>query len=601
MKKLIFTFFWTVSFSFLTAQAPAIEWQRCIGGSGDDSFTNNLPPTQLDDGGLLFVAVTQATDGDAEGNHGDYDILVVKFNSTGEIEWKRILGGSKKEEAVGYIITNDSKILIIGSSYSNDGDVSNHHGSTSTSDVWLVLLDENGNLEWEKSYGGNSTDIGSNIIESVEGGYIFSASSKSSDGDVSNHHGTSAYYDIWIVKIDEQGNIEWERSYGGSKDEYGHIKQLDDGSYLINGSTWSDDGDVVDWHYGTGSDIWRATDGWIVNIDQAGNIIKQKCFGGSGVDFASAEIQLPDGGFMIFGLTSSDDGDVEGWHPGYLDFDERGTFDIWIIKADSNFNIEWQKCLGGTSEDLIFTFPHMTNDGFLIFGDTQSNDGDISNLKGEVDIWLVKLDLSGNIVWEKCIGGSYYESVYDVVKTENNDYVIVGETYSFDGDVSNNHNDQNNPSLDIWIVKINELGEIIWESCYGGTGLDYFPFITKTSDNGYFIAGSTYSTDGDVSGNHGGKDYWVFKLNPDGTAATVDLNYKSSVSIYPIPMKNNLNVSAESVIKEVSFWNMNGQLMKTEDINSTHKTMNTSFFNSGVYILKVKLENGSTEAFKIIK
>ena len=233
---------------------------------------------------------------------------------------------------------------------------------------------------------------------------------------------------------------------------------------------------------------------------QAPAIEWQKCLGGTSWDYAKSIQQTSGGGFIVAGETWSNDGDVSGNH---------GIVDSWIVKLNSSGDIIWQKCFGGTDDDVAFSIQQTSDGGFIVAGYTSSNDGDVSGNHGGGDYWVVKLDSSGTIQWQKCLGGTDNDEAKSIQQTSDGGYIVAGETWSNDGDVSGNHGNS-----DYWVVKLNSSGDIEWQKCLGGTVKDIAKTIQQTSDGGFIVAGYTNSNDGDVSGIHGDYyDFWVVKLN----------------------------------------------------------------------------------------
>ncbi len=229
----------------------------------------------------------------------------------------------------------------------------------------------------------------------------------------------------------------------------------------------------------------------------------QKTLGGSGFDEAYSIQQTNDNGFVVTGYTNSNDGVVTGNH---------GSIDAWVIKLTVNGIIEWQKTLGGTGDD-IFNCIQQTNDGgFVAAGSSTSNNGDVFGNHGSRDVWVVKLTATGIIEWQKALGGSGIEIANSIQQTIDGGFVIAGATTSNDGDVFGNHG-----SVDSWIIKLNTTGIIEWQKTLGGNDLDILNSVQQTNDGGFVAAGSTISNDGDVTGNHGGYDAWVIKLLSNGT------------------------------------------------------------------------------------
>ena len=236
----------------------------------------------------------------------------------------------------------------------------------------------------------------------------------------------------------------------------------------------------------------------------APKIIWQKTYGGSGAESAKAIATTPDGGYIVVGLTGSKDGDVSGNH---------GTNDFWVVKLDRDGNIIWQRTLGGSNLDLAQDVAVTPDGGYIVVGWTRSNDGDVSGNHGMDDVWVVKLDKDGNVIWKKTYGGSDEDYAFSIIATKDGGYIFAGWTRSNDGDVSNNHS----PMwwTDVWVVKIDKDGNIIWEKTYGGSDDDGASAIIAAPGGGYIVAGWTESNDGDVSENHGKVDVWILKLDED--------------------------------------------------------------------------------------
>jgi len=405
-------------------------------------------------------------------------------------QWQKSLGGSNDDETYSIQQTSDGGYIVAGYSDSNDGDVTGNQGDY---DYWVVKLDTNGtsgNIVWQKSLGGSSSDQANSIQQTFDGGYIVAGLSVSDDSDVTGNHGYG-YYDYWVVKLDTSGNILWQKCLGGSSgDEAYSIQQTSDGGYIVAGSSYSNDGNVTGNHgYG---------DYWIVKLDTNGNIVWQKSLGGSSYDEAHSIQQTSDGGYIVAGYSYSNDGDVTGNH-GYDDY--------WIVKLDTGGDILWQKSLGGSNADEAFSIQQTSDGDYIVAGYSYSNDGDVTGNHGYYDYWIVKLDTSGNIVWQKSLGGSGWDYAHSIQQTSDGGYIVAGTSDSNDGNVTENHG-----FWDYWVVKLDTVGNIMWQKSLGGSGFDDARWIQQTSDSGYIIAGRSESIDGNVTENHGSYDYWVVKL-----------------------------------------------------------------------------------------
>ena len=401
--------------------------------------------------------------------------------------WQKALGGTKSDDAYSVQKTSDGGYIVAGEAYSIDGDVSGNHGR---SDCWVVKMNSSGSVEWKKTLGG-SLDEGyyARIIQTTDGGYCLVTKTSSTNGDiVSGHHGGE---DCWVVKLSNMGNIQWQKPLGGTSSEAGFsLVQTSDAGYIIVGGTYSNDGDVSGNH--------GSSDCWAVKLNSLGDIQWQKALGGTGEDGGSEIIQTSDGGYIVAGGTKSNDGNVSGNH---------GNYDAWIIKLTSIGVIQWQKTLGGSNSEYVSSIKQTLDGGYIIAGYSNSNDGDVNGNHGDYDTWIVKINSSGEIQWQKSLGGSGEDAAESIVQTADGGYIVAGYSESNDGDVSGNHG-----STDFWVVKLNNIGTIEWQKALGGTGYDYARFIIQVG-SGYVIAGTTNSNDGDASGNHGAFDFWVVNLS----------------------------------------------------------------------------------------
>lgn len=423
MKKIIAFLFFITTYN-LSAQAPDIQWQKSLGGSSVDAA---LSIQQTTDGGYIVAGHSYSNDGDVSGNHGLYDYWIVKLNNTGDIQWQKSLGGSGRETAYSIQQTTDGGYILAGDSESNDGDVTGNHGGT---DYWVVKLDSAGSIVWEKSLGGTLYDVAHSIFQTSDGGYVVAGESYSNDGDVTGNHGSGDY---WVVKLDHTGDIQWQKSLGGSDRDVAHsIRQTADGGYIVAGGSESNDGDVS----GNHGDY----DFWIVKLNEVGDIQWQKSLGGSDFDWARSIQQTADGGYIVAGWSESNSGDVSGNH---------GLYDYWVVKLNNVGDIQWQKSLGGSDYERARSIEQTTDGGYIVAGFSASNDGDVSGNHGSYDHWVVKLDHVGDIQWQKSLGGSGNDRAYSAQQTADGGYIVAGQSKSNDGDVTGNHG-----YSDYWVVKL---------------------------------------------------------------------------------------------------------------------------------------------------
>ncbi|UUX92556.1 lectin like domain-containing protein [Methanoplanus endosymbiosus] len=454
-------------------------------GDGDTSTLQNPEHTYTESRNYSISLEVSNSAGSDSITKTDYIIVTESTPEPGKISWQKCFGGSDYDYSRSIIQTSDDGYIATGSTESTNGDVFGDHGST---DVWVVKLNSEGVFSWQKCLGGSSADSGNSIAQTTDGGYIVAGTTESYNGDVSGKH---SYQDVWVVKLNSAGSMTWQKCLGGTSYDYGKcILQTSDGGYIVAGYTGSLNGDVSGNH--------GYSDGWVVKLNSTGSLTWQKCLGGSDYDYFKNIVQTSDGGYILVGYTKSTNGDVSGNH---------GNYDIWVVKLNADGNLLWQRCLGGSNTDEGNIIIQSSDGGYVITGETYSHDG----TSNKEDIIVAKLDADGNTLWQKFLGGSLSDIGNSIVQTSDGGYILTGETYSLNGDVSGNHG-----SSDVWVVKLDSSGNFIWQKCLGGDESDSGESIVQTSDGGYIVAGYTKSTNGDVSGNHGSSDVWVVKLEGNG-------------------------------------------------------------------------------------
>ncbi|MEP7168670.1 MAG: hypothetical protein ABI855_04815, partial [Bacteroidota bacterium] len=289
--------------------------------------------------------------------------------------------------------------------------------------------------------------------------------------------------------------IIWQKPLGGTAYDMGFDINSDyNTGYLIASSTQSSDGDVNNNH--------GSSDAWIVNLDNMGNIVWQKCFGGTAYDVLWSIQKTADSCYLLAGNTLSNNGDVSGNH---------GQADFWLIKIDQNGNLLWQNCYGGTDDDKGIKIIPTIDGANVVVGYTSSNDVQVSGNHGSDDIWLIKIDSTGILQWQKCYGGSNDDYAYDIIQRPNGNLIISGQSSSNDYDISGNHGGE-----DGILMETDDNGNIIWQKSDGGTNHERFQHSCFDINGNIISIGYTLSNDGDVSGNHGNADAWLVKSDLTG-------------------------------------------------------------------------------------
>lgn len=423
------------------------------------------------------------------------------FGQAPDIEWQTLIGGSSHDLFRKLVLTNDNGFLLAGQSSSNiSGDKTEN--SFNGPDYWVVKLDGNRNVQWQKTLGSYSfsdfdgQEYLNSAIQTSDSGYLIGGwSSGSMSGNKTEV--SRGLFDYWIVKLDQNGSIDWQKAYGGTGADLLYIfSQAADGGYILAGTS---DSSIS----GEKSENSRGmTDGWIIKTDGSGNIEWQKTIGGSAGDFITAVVQTPDGGFLIGGYSNSPISGEKA-EPSF------GGTDYWILRLNNVGDIIWQRTIGGSGFDRLYSIIETADNGYLIGGESDSPASGLKteNSRGGNDFWILKLDSGGAIEWQKTYGGSGNDGVGSYSLAASLDgYIIVGGS---DSNISGDKTEDSRGGDDAWIVRLTQTGEILWQKTIGGSLNDGDNNVLPTIDGGFLLGGGTYSSNsGDITetGN-GSSDY----------------------------------------------------------------------------------------------
>lgn len=486
-------------------------------------------------------------------------ILSFCLSAQPEIEWQKTYGDFGFDNAIEILHTIDDG-FIIGSNITI-GDPDDPYNAIL--DNQITKFDIEGNIEWQKTYGGTSNDIIYAMANTSDGGFIYGGATSSIDGDIVDNKG---FFDLWIFKTDNQGELEWSNTFGGSGGDFAwSVLQSEDGGYIVAGTSDSTDGDLSQ-NNGT-------TDIWIMKIDALGNLLWEQTMGGVSDEKVKKVIQSSDGGF-IFAGTSSFGGDISN---------SQGLFDYWIIKLDVDGNLVWENTYGGTEPDFATSIAETESGGFVVAGQTYSNNGMVSQNFGESDIWVIEIDKDGNLIWEQNFGGSSDEAPSSIIKGKSGGYLISGYTVSNDEDIS-----LNKGSADIWLLKISDQGQLEWEKTIGGSETDFATSIIQLESSAIIIAGESGSSDGDFVVNNGGADIMLVKFDAL-ELNTNDLVFGNNFIVGPNPTSGHTKVFQTEYMKGVEFkmFDSNGKLVLYKD--NIPQILDLKSILSGVYILQFNL------------
>lgn len=418
--------------------------------------------------------------------------VVAKFLPS---SFMKYFGGSKTDRGSSINKTSDGGYIITGSTFSNDGDFNNQFNGG----IDIIVLKLNSNLEkqWIKTFGGSSIDIGSSVIESQDGGYTITGRTASTNGDFSNR--TRNDFDIFVLKLDLNGNKVWTKTFGGANGALGYaIIQTQDGGYAVTGISYSNSGDFNGLRKGEAYT-------YLLKLNSSGEKQWIKSFGGSKVEIGNSIVPSQDGGYVITGITTSNDGDFNGMN--------KGTGNVFVIKTSSTGQKEWVKTFGGSNEDEGYSIYSCLDGGFVLTGKATSLDGDFNDNKGVSDVFVIKIDSRGEKEWIRSFGGTNGEIAYSIIQTENGGYILTGEFTSDDGDFAG----LNKGDSDAFVIKLDSNGNKQWIKAFGGSKHEVGFSVVQSSDGSYGITGHFMSNDKDFSGvNKGLEDVLIIKISFDG-------------------------------------------------------------------------------------
>jgi hypothetical protein len=300
--------FWVIKINY----SGIIEWEKSIGFSGSDKANSVI---QTADNGFLVTGVLDVTASNGEGNtklnrHAGGDYWAIRLSQDGKVLWSKYFGGSLSDTPYDAIETADKGFLLVGTSDSSNVDINNNLGSY---DYWVVKIDAFGIKEWEKSFGGSEIDEAYGIVSTLDGNYVIVGNTRSNDKNVTNNNGDA---DLWLIKITPEGNLLWQKNFGGLSFEIGRsVFKTQDNGFLISGSSRSIQGDLTSNN--------GQNDAWVFKLDSNANLEWQKSIGGSLIDFALDAVELTNKDVIVVGYSSSSDVDV---------LENKGFKDLLIAK-----------------------------------------------------------------------------------------------------------------------------------------------------------------------------------------------------------------------------------------------------------------------------
>jgi hypothetical protein len=429
------------------------------------------------------------------------------------IHWQKSLGGRNNEFAYATTPTSDGGYVIVGSTNnSNDGDVPNSKAFSGAggSDIWVVKLNNWGEIVWSKTFGGSKDDIATDVLETKDKGILLVATTNSIDGEAA---GNGSRGGLILLKLKTDGSIEWRKVFasGYNVGETSFAKADANSKPTIK--------PTADGGYMLGATITpiNTSDFWLSKLNATGNIQWTKIYGSSqNNDYMQEVIVCADGGFLMVGGTEASNLEISGAGKGFIDF--------YVVKTNATGTVLWQKALGGTNLDIAFSGIETSDNGYIVVGETNSTNGDMTPNLGQKDGVLLKFANNGNLLWKVLAGGDDIDGLYTIKKASDGRIFAMGISSSVIGKVK-----PKGPVGDMWLVNIENSGIITSHTMFGGADSDIVRGAFPTADGGFIIAGNSESVDGDLTENKGGTDFWSVKI---GTPLPVQMK-EFSASLTP--------------------------------------------------------------------
>ncbi len=469
-----------------------VEWSRIFGGSGNDV---GYSAVESANGGYVIVGYTNSNDGDLQGkNH---------CTTYTNIQGQKVVVCGRDDGWVIKIGSSGARTLSMGSTT---------FGGADTLPFPFTYKNPSGIYVVRVVYPNANSDRFSSIAVASAGKYLIAGQTNAWINDsilIAKPPGDSFPVNptnVWIVSMDDNGSSMQNTFHDVGYDSVNCIKAISNGKYILVGIR--DHSRIKSLSHQTyvdfqGSEQHFSGLGEAFIITDISGTTKRTYLGGGSYDRLNSITQLNDGSFIAVGQTSSTDGDLSASV-------DRGENDFWVVKLNANgVPVNWKMRFGGAGDDIANAVAATADGGFIVAGQTNSNDGEvIGNHSSSCDAWVIRFKANGDTLWKRTYGGAFGDDIAkSIVQTQDGGFVFAGQTSSNDGDVSGNHG-----YSDAWIVKIDENGKIVWQKTLGGSSADGANNLIKTSDGGLLITGYSNSNDGDISEFLPNSNLWVFKL-----------------------------------------------------------------------------------------
>ncbi|WP_289036063.1 T9SS type A sorting domain-containing protein [uncultured Flavobacterium sp.] len=511
-----------------------------------------------------------------------------------DILWEKSYGGKHSEYLFDAQPTPDYGFILAGSSLSKK--TGNKTGEAAGDlDYWVWKMDEKGELDWQKSFGGSGADLLQSVRLTRDGGFILAGTSDSPKGEQKKEDGFGKE-DFWIIKLNAKGGEQWQRTIGGSGQELlQSVVPTSDGGYLLAGSSSSAKSEKLaagqSDPFGKSETGFGNLDYWAVKLDSEGKIEWQRVFGGQYADQLRSAVQTRDGGYLLGGSSNSPES-------GNKSEKCYGMSDYWIIKLDAKGGVEWQKAYGGEGDDQLQAVLQAVDGNFLLAGSSASattGNKNASNGKG-TDFWLLKIDTSGETLWQKTYDIGKADLLTSLEESRDGSLLLGGHAQS---EAYATRKKDREGINDYIAIKTDDKGEEQWTQTVGSGGEDILRKAIETRDGGYILAGTSMgSPSRDRYSGQGRNDFWVVKLRDKKKKE----EKKNPIEAYPNPTLHYTNVLVGYEFQKgtATVYDLSGRQLQHFDITDRTVPVDLGGVPEGIYIIEIRT-NVQEDAVKVVK
>jgi len=539
-------------------------------------------------------------------------LLSFCFAHSQDILWEKTYGGIHADYLFDAQPTADYGFILAGSSLS-DKTGNKENNNNGDLDYWIWKMNENGGLDWQKSFGGSGFDLLQSVKNTRDGGFILAGTSNSPN-DFHKKDYCKGGTDFWVIKLNAKGDEMWQRTIGGKgQDELLCAFQTFDGGYMLGGSS-SSSAEIIENVIKTKTsldkpDLYSKSeknrgnmDYWILKLDKDGAIEWQKTYGGQYADILRSMEQTQDGGYILGGYSNS---------PVSGDKTEakKGVGDYWIIKINNTGKIEWQNTYGGNGDNQLYVIHQTEDEGYIVGGNSNSTNA-LTSLGGIVsngtDYWVLRLDAKGDVLWSKTYDFGKTDILTSLIENKDHTYLVGG--YSQGTDTSKEgimgkatSALKKNKKEDGYIaLKIDDKGERIWNETVASSGEDVLQKLLETRDGGYLLAGTSKSgTSKNKDSSIGGNDFWVVKLKDKSKP---EKTKRKSIEAIPNPVVTftNVIIGYEYEKGTATVVDMSGRILQNFSILGQTVPVDLSRYPEGIYVINIKT-NVQSDGVKVIR